>query len=273
MTAILSLLLILVLSVLMTRIATVILVHTGLSREMARFQARSAFSGAGFTTNESEKIVNHPLRRKVVSALILLGNAGVVTAIASLLLTFLDRDAIFPQWMELVLLVTGVGAVWFVSTSRLMDRWLSRIISRFLSKHTQLNVVDVDSLLHLAEGYRISEIPVPDSDDWLADRTVAETRLRDEGVNILALTREDGSFVGSPTATTRIEVGDTLVCYGRADVLVEVEQRRRDRSGDREHDRQVDQERDRLRDQRRDEARRHADQAREARTERERRAG
>lgn len=70
MTAIVSLLLILVLSVLLTRIATVIRVHTGLSREMARFQARSAFSGADFTTSESEKIVNHPLRRKVVSMLI-----------------------------------------------------------------------------------------------------------------------------------------------------------------------------------------------------------
>ena len=35
----------------------------GLSAEVATFQAQSAFSGAGFTTSESEAIVSHPLRR------------------------------------------------------------------------------------------------------------------------------------------------------------------------------------------------------------------
>lgn len=265
MTAVLSLLLILILSVLMTRIATVILVHTGLSREMARFQARSAFTGAGFTTNESEKIVNHPLRRRVVSTLILLGNAGVVTAIASLLLTFLGGGGLMPQWAELMLLALGIAGVWFVATSKLLDRWLSSFISRVLAKHSPLNVVDVDSLLHLAEGYRISELTVPDHDDWLAERTVGETRLRDEGVNILAITREDGTFIGSPTTHTRIEVGDSVVCYGRAEVLVEIEERRRDRSGDREHDRRVDVERDHQRDQEREERKRRVAKMRDQR--------
>ena len=52
MTAILSLLLVVTLSILVTRIAAVALRHTGLARQTARFQARSAFSGAGFTTSE-----------------------------------------------------------------------------------------------------------------------------------------------------------------------------------------------------------------------------
>jgi len=33
---------------------------TGLSRESARFQARSALTGGGFTTTESEAVVRHP---------------------------------------------------------------------------------------------------------------------------------------------------------------------------------------------------------------------
>lgn len=64
MLSIVSLLLILTLSILITRIATVALTHTGLSREAARFQARSAFTDVGFTTSESEKVVNHPERRR-----------------------------------------------------------------------------------------------------------------------------------------------------------------------------------------------------------------
>ena len=72
MLSIISLLVVLTLSILVTRIATVALTYTGLSRESARFQARSAFTGVGFTTNESEKVVNHPLRRKILMLLMLL---------------------------------------------------------------------------------------------------------------------------------------------------------------------------------------------------------
>lgn len=67
--AISSLLLVVAVSLLATRVATVILVATGMSRAVARFQARSALTGAGFTTSESEAMVNHPVRRRVVMAL------------------------------------------------------------------------------------------------------------------------------------------------------------------------------------------------------------
>jgi len=66
MAAILSLLVILIVSILITRVATIALIHTGLSHQTAKFQSRSAFTGVGFATNESERIVNHPLRRRVL---------------------------------------------------------------------------------------------------------------------------------------------------------------------------------------------------------------
>lgn len=77
MISIVTLLIVLTLSILLTRIATVALTHTGLSRESAKFQARSAFTGVGFTTSESEKVVNHPIRRRILLMLMLLGNAGI----------------------------------------------------------------------------------------------------------------------------------------------------------------------------------------------------
>ncbi len=61
-----ALLTVLFLSLLITRLATTALTLTGLSCEMARFQARSAFTGTGFTTSESEAIVNHPVRRRIL---------------------------------------------------------------------------------------------------------------------------------------------------------------------------------------------------------------
>jgi hypothetical protein len=65
-----------------TRVATVALRTTALSYAAAQFQARSAFSGVGFTTTESEDIVSHPARRRVVLGLMTLSSAGVVTTLA-----------------------------------------------------------------------------------------------------------------------------------------------------------------------------------------------
>jgi len=98
MLAIFTLLLVVTLSLLVNRVASVALTFTGMSRDSARFQARSAFTGAGFTTLESEDIVNHPVRRRIIMLLMLLGNAGFVTIIATLLGSFVgvQEDRPFP---------------------------------------------------------------------------------------------------------------------------------------------------------------------------------
>ena len=78
MIALISLLIVIVVSIIIVRIGAVALEMTGLSREMASFQAQSAFTGTGFTTSESEYVVSHPLRRKIIKMLIFIGNAGII---------------------------------------------------------------------------------------------------------------------------------------------------------------------------------------------------
>lgn len=63
MSGIVVLLVVVTISIIVTRVATVALSMTGVSRDLARFRARSAFSRVGFTTGEAEKMTNHPARR------------------------------------------------------------------------------------------------------------------------------------------------------------------------------------------------------------------
>ena len=53
MLGLISLFIVILLSLLVTRVASAVLVQTGLSQQVARFQARSALTGCGFTTDES----------------------------------------------------------------------------------------------------------------------------------------------------------------------------------------------------------------------------
>ena len=58
--AVISLLFMFVASLLIIRTGTIALVMTGVSEEVASFQAASAFSGAGFTTKETEQTISTP---------------------------------------------------------------------------------------------------------------------------------------------------------------------------------------------------------------------
>ncbi len=109
MIAVVSVLLVLTISVLVIRVASVALVHTGMGREAARFQARSAFTGASFTTSEAESVVSHPVRRRIVAWLMLAGNVGIVTAMSSLLLSFVDMRGSQGAWLSLGVLLAVVA--------------------------------------------------------------------------------------------------------------------------------------------------------------------
>lgn len=234
MGAVFSLLFVLIISLLITRVASVALQHTGLSKESAKFQARSAFTGVGFTTTEAESIVRHPVRRRVVGLLMLLGNVGVVTAISSLVLTFVDAGGTTGWVVRTAILLGGVVILWAVSASQWVDVRLSRLIDWALRRYTDLEVRDYAGLLRLGSDYHLIELEV-EGEDWLANRNLAELQLRDEGVNVLGITRGDGRYLGVPRGDTEVQPGDTLILYGRGNILQNLDTRRADWEGEQQH--------------------------------------
>lgn len=235
MIAIISLLMVIMLSILVTRIATIALIHTGMTREAARFQARSAFTGAGFTTRESEQVANHPVRRRIVMLLMLLGNAGIVTIVSSLILSFVGGPReLGTLSLKVILLIGGLAFLLFIANSKWVDRHLSRLIDRALRKYTRLDVRDYSSLMHLAGDYRLVELKIS-QEDWIANRSLQDAELRDEGLVVLGIKRENGPYIGGPKGDSMVLPGDTLLVYGKIRSVEELDSRRRDWTGDREH--------------------------------------
>jgi TrkA-C domain len=233
-TAILTLLIVVALSLVVTRVATVALTATGLSREAARFQARSAFSGAGFTTSESESVVRHPVRRRIIMWLMLAGNAGIVAVIASIVLAAVAPGDDWGTLLNVAVVIAGIFIIWRVSGTDWVDRRITRLAGIALRRWTRLDVHDYAALLHVGGEYIVTELDV-ERGSWLADRSIAGLALRDEGVIVLGVERPDGSYLGVPQGRTVLVAGDVLIVYSRSGVLAELDQRRRGASGEAAH--------------------------------------
>ncbi len=241
MEALITLLLIILFSIIVNKIAAKALMRTGLSKDVASFQAQSAFSGTGFTTSEAEYVVNHPVRRRIIRILILLGSAGLTSAMATLVLTFVGNtreEAI----TNILLLAAGIGALAVFAWSKTVDRLLGRIIDWALDRFTSIRVVDYESLLGVGHGYIVSTFRVSE-DSWLAGKTLREAGLREEGVVVLGIYRRHGRgevvYIGAPGPDTRILPGDELIVYGHEEAIESLSRRLAGPEGDREHERMV----------------------------------
>lgn len=234
MVGIISLLLVLIISIIVTRVATIALSHTGLSKETSKFQSRSAFTGVGFTTAESEKVVNHPLRRRILLLLMIVGNAGIVTGVTSLILGFVNTGDDGRIWLRAVILIGGVIVLWTIASSSWIEHRLSNLIDKLLKKTTNLNIMDYNSLLHLTGEYRIAEITIEEG-HWLKGKKIRDTDLREEGILVLGVNRKDGTFLGAAQPDTRLNLYDSIVVYGRIPVIVRLEKRSRGFAGNMDH--------------------------------------
>ena len=238
MIAVASLILIVLVIMLAARIGAVALVATGLPVEVARFQSRSALTGVGYTTSESETIVGHPVRRRIIMVVMLVGNAGLVSILASVILSVVNTANTGDVIWRLLTAIVGIGAIGLMARSKRFERWMSAGIARLVNRFTDLELRDYHHLMQLSSDYAVSELFVEEG-EWLAGRTLLELDLPHEGVLVLAVQRSDGSFVGAPRGGTSVHVGDTLVLYGRTTVLTDLAERPATTEGDQAHEEKV----------------------------------
>ncbi len=229
--AIVFLLVVLSISLLVTRLASMAFILTGMSKESARFQARSAFTGVGFTTSESETVVSHPVRRQIIMRLMLMGNIGVPTVVATLVVSLITASQAEHWWNPVLLLVAGLAALTFAAKSKWVEKHLNRVLARILKRWTDLDVRDYVALLQLQNGYAVTEMLV-DPGDWLDGKSLADAALSHEGILVLGIQRRTGEYLGAPRATDVIQAGDILVLYGRVDGLKELDQRKMENGDD-----------------------------------------
>ena len=214
MTAIITLIVIAMFSLLAIKVATTALMMTGLSFDTASFQSYSAFFGVGFTTKEAELVVNHPVRRRIIRYLILVGNIGLTSALATMVATFVQGSNVLGSL--LLILVAAMIAIAISALSRLdyVRKTLDHLIADTLRRAGLVRALDYELLLRVEHGYVVSEYLIEPGNP-LVGKMLRETRPWDIGVIVLAIRRGDALLPGIPGPTDVIQAGDVVVLYGQ----------------------------------------------------------
>jgi hypothetical protein len=213
MHSVVALLVITLVSLIAVRVGATALMMTGLSWDTASFQSYSAFFGVGFTTREAEMVVNHPVRRRIIRDLILAGNVGVTSALATLVVTIMQSDT---HWDPLIIVGSLVGcivAMFYLFRVGLIQRSVDYLIRGALQKAGLVHAMDYELLLRIQSGYCVSEVEVM-NDTPIVNKTLRESRPWDHGVIVLAIKRHGETIAGLPGPTETLLKGDLLTVYG-----------------------------------------------------------
>lgn len=224
---------VLIASFVIVRIGAIAFQLTGLEWSLAKFQALSCFSGTGFTTRESELITRHPQRRKIATVLIILGNAGIVTLIATAASALNPKKAVWETlsesflpfdipplllpWLNFATIAIPAFIIYKIFTNRLFLRRLTNLLRNKIVKKDFLHAVTVEDLIIITGGYGVVRIEVSDDCPFL-NKTLADSNLRQNDITVLAISRGD-TTIPNPTADTKILMGDELISFGNLDNL------------------------------------------------------
>lgn len=211
MAAALSLLIILTVFVFITRLGAIALRMTGMPERVARFQCLSALSGAGYTTSESEMIVNYPVRRRIIALLIVAGNVGLLSLSATFIVSLLNTEGA-PEAVanQVVWLAAAIALVWMLMLNPWVDRVLCGVMGRVLASTTSLGQRRYLRTLQVCDGISVAEHyhHVPGLG------AVGALRLGDFGLRLLTVLKTDGATLTEPPSETVLSLGDRLVLYG-----------------------------------------------------------
>ncbi|MBD3296811.1 MAG: potassium transporter TrkA [Candidatus Omnitrophica bacterium] len=215
---------VIIIFIFLVKIAAVALNLTGMDEKKAFFQALSAITGTGFTTRDSELIVNNEIRRRIIIVLMILGNAGLVSAITALTFSFV-KGGFAPVLVNTGVILLSIVILIHLARRKGFMRKLTKKIQEKLIKSSSFTKRPVEEILRLAEGFGIAEVTL---NETCADigHTLFDSSFRQKEILILAIERGT-RVIPAPHANDRLELNDTLICYGK---LANIAKISRDRS-------------------------------------------
>ena len=197
---------------------------TGLATKKIRFQVASLFTGSGFTTNESELIVNDDRRRRIATVCMYFGHIFSVIIMGLIINVFFsiglsinsEKKALnFSDWYFIVFYIAA-GVFLIVLFLKIppingrFQRFLEKVAVNASKKKRNTNIITV---LDYYGKNAIAEVILNRIPDFAVDVSLFQMNLTNKySINILSIRRK--SRILEVTKDTMFAKGDILIIYG-----------------------------------------------------------
>jgi len=185
---------------------------TGMDPPKARFQALSAFTNSGFTTRETEEVMRFVVRRRIISALMITGYAGLATVVGTLARSFFQPRSLAQTATQVAVIGGSLVVLYLLARWTRFTRNIGAALRGWLTRHHTFEAPSVEEMLQVFEGFGVIRASVEPECD-LVEKPLAELKLQARRVQILAIHRKT-EWIGVPQGHDLLKVGDELLCYG-----------------------------------------------------------
>ncbi|MFE1243489.1 TrkA C-terminal domain-containing protein [Fictibacillus sp. NPDC058756] len=186
---------------------------TGLKKEIARFQVISMFTATGFTTGESELILEHPIRRRLSTFLILFGVFSLAVIISAISNILSDEF----RSIELGMITLVLIGLYLILSIPKFKRYLVKSFEGHLEKQYNLADLPLRDVMYFDEDDVVIELPIHKNSSVIGKKLKDVIEMEDDML-VLFIKRGDVTL-RKDSYTTEIQEGDMIFLYGNQNSL------------------------------------------------------
>lgn len=195
---------------------TILFRTTGMTQEKARFQAISLLTNSGYTTKESESVVDVLVRRKLARTVMLFGYVFSVTVVSVFINVVMALPTADINKEGTGVLIATILFIAFIFVKRIpaVKGYFNKMIERKALRRMQ---GDRDNTIILLDEYPkgvLAEIVLNKVPVEFIGKTIKELKLsKEHGVHILMMGRDQEAF-SDTISEMQLSQGDRFLVFG-----------------------------------------------------------
>lgn len=205
-------------------IITIFFRLTGMTEERARFQVISLLTNSGFTTQESEAVVNLKIRRRLARATMLFGYAFTVTILSTTVNVFMTMsdNELSAVLVLLPILLLILGAFYYLRRSTMLkakfDKWIETIGYRIMFGKDANQVILVEEYGSMV----VAHIYLHTVPEMLRNKTLADSGIMSEHKLMIMMVKSSDDDAKQANGNTILQTKDTIMVLGKRKTIREI---------------------------------------------------
>jgi len=204
-------------------IFTILFRLTGLTDARARFQVVSLLTNSGFTTQESESVLETNIRRSLAKIIMIFGytfTATIVSGVVSILLS-MGNFELYQSLIYLLFILGGFALFIVLRQRRFFANWLDRLINRFYCKHIVKGLTNPVMPVEEFGDDIIADVFVNSVPDELTNVQLSQSDLRSRYELLVLMVKSPKGDTRHGDADTVISKDDVVTVMGRKQNIVD----------------------------------------------------